>query len=394
MKKEISILAIFVGLIAVAMVFSGCGRKATQPTLQSDASQSQETMEQKEEEKIGKPWVEVVMEGAFVVVSEEEKLVLKTGDELNEGEIIETDKSGLANVYFPDGSVARMDSNTKIQITTGLYDHNTKSLKVRISLMAGNMWSKIIKLATPESVWEVKTSNAVAAVRGSAFGSSFIGKKTTIIGSEHNVSVSPIDPGEGDAISQQEAQVGEKQVIVISADKIAGYLSGSMDVKNDVKEAGDSIYLPTWVASSIEADKLINIRLSELQSQGLSEDESRKIYGQEILNKFSPAPRQSSVIISTDALKNEDSQTSTDEKPATQKPESVVETETTTDGSNQTDATGAQTETNPAETGTENNAGSDSTSTENNTDDTWSDIPVATGTSPNLGNYFIEETVY
>ena len=55
---------------------------------------------------------------------------------------------------------------------------------MRINLV-GQAWSKIISLATPDSVWEVRTSTAVATVRGTAFGMGTDGNP--VIGSENKV---------------------------------------------------------------------------------------------------------------------------------------------------------------------------------------------------------------
>lgn len=379
MKNEIRLLSLFVCLIALAIFFSGCGRKTNAPVVQNQPAQNYETIEQEEEQKIGRPWIEVVASGVFVVSNEQEKQALLTGDEITEGEIIETDKNGMANVYFPDGSVARMDSNTKIQILTGEYDYNSKTLKVKISLVTGNLWSKIIKLVTPESAWEVKTSNVVAAVRGSAFGASAKEKMTTIIGSEHIVAVSPLDPDKGSIIANQEASVGEKQILVIFLDDLAGFIAGNKNINNNVKLASDSIYQTNWVVASLQADNIINQRLLELQSQGLSEEQARIFYGEEVVKKFNPIFRQANESVSTETnVINKN--ILTEKQPTDNTPEADIDADNND---------GEEVEADTIKTD-ENLLDVEQVTTTEEIDDTWSDIPISTDTNSNLGPYFID----
>lgn len=289
MKHTIGILAIFVLLIAGAMLFSGCGKKV------ADTGQNAQITEEQTEGQpndsgttAGKPWIQVVKDGVFLISSGTEKNTLKTGDEMNEGAIIETDKNGLANIYFPDGSVARLDSQTKITLSAGLYDVNTKTLTVKIKLAAGNLWSKIMKLATPESVWEVHTANAVAAVRGSAFGMSFSRGKTRVIGSEHVISVNPINPKTGEMIKGQQAAVGENNYLEISDALALDFASGERDIKRFVKPISGLMLSEDWIKASLEADQKINERVQIFEGSGLTNDQALDRYREEVTNEFEP----------------------------------------------------------------------------------------------------------
>ncbi len=149
------------------------------------------------EETILKPWIEVVASPVFV--SNENgglKRELKTGDEVEAGSFIEVAKRGEANIYFPDGSVARLDAETKLLIDAASYDPKSKTLVVKVQLLIGRVWSKIFSLATPESTWEVKTSNAVATVRGTSF-STKVNRRgvTSIAGGTNRVNVKPVING-------------------------------------------------------------------------------------------------------------------------------------------------------------------------------------------------------
>ncbi|TSC91626.1 MAG: periplasmic protein [Parcubacteria group bacterium Licking1014_17] len=156
--------------------------------------------------EVSQPWIEVLSAGVYISGAETgespAKTELKTGDEVIAGSVIETDKTGLAEIHFPDGSVARVDSDTKLTIKNASYDKNTETLVVKIGLALGRVWSKVIGLATPESSWEVETSNAVATVRGTAFGMEIVGDETTVVGSENEVEVQAIGPKSGKPIEK------------------------------------------------------------------------------------------------------------------------------------------------------------------------------------------------
>src|SRR3989344_1536298 len=88
------------------------------------------------EPTIVKPWVEIVSPRAFIIDATTGSHVreLKTGDEIEHGTKIETPKNALVNIYFPDGSVARIDGESSVVIQEATYDENSHKLVVRISL--------------------------------------------------------------------------------------------------------------------------------------------------------------------------------------------------------------------------------------------------------------------
>ncbi|MCX6781795.1 MAG: FecR domain-containing protein [Candidatus Magasanikbacteria bacterium] len=287
MKHTIGILAIFVLLIAGAMLFSGCGKKTAETNLNVQQTEEQKGDQTKDTGTMAsKPWIQVIKDGAFLITSNTEKIVLKTGDEVDAGVTIETDKNGLANIFFSDGSVARLDSQTKITISAGMYDVKTKTLTVRIKLIVGNLWSKIMKLATPESVWEVRTTNAVAAVRGSAFGMSYSRGKTRIIGSEHIIAVNAVNPETDEVIGNQQAAVEEDKYLEIFDATVLDYASIGKEISEDVKQVGDAVLGEEWVKSSLEADEKINDRLQAIEDGGMTSEEALDEYREEIIKEF------------------------------------------------------------------------------------------------------------
>lgn len=141
----------------------------------------------------------------------------KTGDAISNGMIIDSDSNGSAFIHLPDGSIARLDSKTKLTINEIKFEGSDKILLARFSLLTGRVWSKILQLATPQSIWEVKTANAVATVRGTSFGISFIKDKTNVVGLENKVAVSPIDPKTNEVITSIEAIVEPGKMVILEA---------------------------------------------------------------------------------------------------------------------------------------------------------------------------------
>jgi hypothetical protein len=280
MKRTIGIIIIFVTFVAGAMLLTGCGNKKTSEQTQpvENIVAATTTIPAEEQPQISKPWIQVVKAGVFMTADGASSTALNSGDELNEGVLVETDTTGLANIVFPDGSVARLDSNTSVIISAGSYNEDTKTLSVRLKLAAGNLWSKIMTLATPESFWEVQTSNAVAAVRGTAFGVSFAKNITTIIGSEHQVTVRAINPDTRAVIAAQDAIVDEGKYVVITAVNIEALIKKTARLADWVKVTPKIILDQAWIRSALSADARINAQLKSAESMGLTEVQSQELY--------------------------------------------------------------------------------------------------------------------
>src|SRR3989344_5523773 len=214
--------------------------------------------EQAANAQITPPWIEV--ESAKVVSVDEsgkEIAVFASGDIVSTGTIIKTDATGQATIYFADGSNLRIDPDTTVTITEGNYDEDSGSLKVRVALMTGKVWSKITALVTPESHWEVRTGTAVATVRGSAFGTEVTSDgETLIVGSEHDIAVAPIDEETGEVIAEEEVIVSEQDVLTVrrdrKLDKRARRLEG---------EGREDLLLRDWIERNEERDGLVRDKI-------------------------------------------------------------------------------------------------------------------------------------
>ena len=209
---------------------------------------------------------------------------LNSGDSVTEGTIIRTDTTGVATVYFADGSNLRIDPNSQVEISEAQFDENTGSLRVKVALVIGKVWSKITALATPESHWEVKTGTAVATVRGSAFGTEVDEKgETNIVGSEHDVFVTPIDEVSGEELIEAQVIVTEKETLVIRKEIIKEIKNLTPEERKDKatklltrKLRSDDSKLQDWVRQNEEKDGIIRERIEELKVKGLESKELRK----------------------------------------------------------------------------------------------------------------------
>lgn len=226
---------------------------------------------------VAKPWIEVVAPGVFELAEDQEmeRRELFTGDELQNGAVIGIREDALANIHFPDGSVARLDSGTKLVLEAGDFEEKTNKLNVRINLLWGRVWSKVIAVLTPESAWEVKTTNAIAAVRGTAFGVEYVEEgKSNIVGYENKVEVKLVDPETKKVIPTIAMVVEAKKILEVRKEAVealktqlaAGELrQGVAAIATkankpimEVKEASEKVLNQDWIKRSIEADKKLN----------------------------------------------------------------------------------------------------------------------------------------
>ena len=160
--------------------------------------------------EVEKPKISLLTESGVVLHD------LKTGDELAEGSIIATDKNGRATIHFADGSRVRLDSETRLRIENGFFQHSDRTLSVKLYLFAGRLWSRVVSLTTPASEWRVETGNAVAVVRGTTFGIEYDKDISRIVGSQDSVVVQLVDPSTRKLISEQTFVINEQKFLAVS----------------------------------------------------------------------------------------------------------------------------------------------------------------------------------
>ena len=225
--------------------------------------------------ELKKPWVEVLSSRVSLwnTSTNTETRELKTGDEVGVGSTLHVDTNGLANIYFPNGSVVRLDKDTTLTITEASYDSSNDSVAVKLSLSLGRVWSKVVSLVTPDSVWEVETANTVVTVRGTAFGVQVAKNgKSTVVGSE------------GKVAAKKKNQTEE---VFVTADTFLTVEKAATTTEKLVlKVFNDEISHDEWVKINRVEDKKIETRVEALRAGGKTETEVREQFRLELQEKF------------------------------------------------------------------------------------------------------------
>lgn len=162
--------------------------------------------------------IQVIKSGVFILDDNGKGTPIISGTSLKAGTTITTDTSGEAELEFPSGSVARVDHQTTLTLTDHFFDENSGTSETSLFLKLGRVWSRVAKLATPASSWEVKTSNIVAAVRGTAFNVGFTkDKKSRILVDKDSVSLKALNSDTKEVLG--ETIVQEKKFVELDAAK-------------------------------------------------------------------------------------------------------------------------------------------------------------------------------
>lgn len=234
---------IIVGLIIIlGLGIGGYALLKNKPAQTPDKSDATETA-----------WIEISA-GPIFNKTTTPAVELKSGDLLVAGSVIGTGATAHGNIHFPDGSVLRLDKKTTITISQIQFKKDDKSVIVKISLAVGRVWSKVVGLTTPESKWEVKTSNTVATVRGTAFGVSFQNGLSWVLGSENTVAVAPVNPATGEPIITSEILVGTNQFVQVTDQDVFKAEATTTSVLQTTS-ASTSLLNDPWVLGSKEEDK-------------------------------------------------------------------------------------------------------------------------------------------
>ena len=234
-----------------------------------------------------KPWIEVLKPRVFLVLPDGGKSELKSGDELLEGGELETDQTGFAAIHFPEGSVARLEPESRVVLEAGSFDKKTGVLKAGIFLKLGRVWSRVSGLASPESSWEVKTSNAVATVRGTAFGVEFSRGHTWVLVKENKVALKALEPETNKELA--EVEIREAQAVRIKPEELPALAAGKAELKIESKPK--DIFEAEWVERNAELDLKFDEKIEELRKESvLPEAEFREKLNQELLLEAKSEP--------------------------------------------------------------------------------------------------------
>jgi len=112
-----------------------------------------------------------IVDGKVHVFSAKDKtgVLLKKNDRLQKNQEIRVAEKSRVELKFPDGTVMRFAERSTVKMDDILYDNKTESKKVKVGLTSGKLWASVKKLVTNDSKVEVRTTNAVAGVRGTVY---------------------------------------------------------------------------------------------------------------------------------------------------------------------------------------------------------------------------------
>ena len=137
----------------------------------------------------------VTVQGQVLVTSHGEMAptALKEGDQLFEGDHIETAGDGRARLVLEDGSLVQIGSSSAIDLEWVLYAPALDSRNVILSVPAG-MIRFIVEALVPRSSFEVKTQTAVASVTGTDWVVVAKTERTSILTIKGEVAVQNLRP--------------------------------------------------------------------------------------------------------------------------------------------------------------------------------------------------------
>lgn len=90
---------------------------------------------------------------------------VENGFEVSAGMEVRTSPDGRAQVVFANGTVTRLDTNTTIRIE----EDSAAPQKIKISILDGQVWSRVAKMGENE-YYETVSNSVVTRVKGTSFG--------------------------------------------------------------------------------------------------------------------------------------------------------------------------------------------------------------------------------
>jgi len=117
--------------------------------------------------------------------------------EVSLGDEIKTGAESSAEINFFDQAVARLDEQTEVAVSDLEIDaDNSAKQKVAVKVVAGRLWSRVMRFLDQDSSYRAETSEVVATVRGTAFVLDATNPGSPIVQViESNVAVSSAEEG-------------------------------------------------------------------------------------------------------------------------------------------------------------------------------------------------------
>ncbi|MBP9771102.1 FecR domain-containing protein [Candidatus Gracilibacteria bacterium] len=153
------------------------------------------------------------------------------GMALMENDKLITGANGSAEIRYFDNSVSRMSNNTEVQINK-LVSPNDNSVNtyVEVSLVEGQVWSRVLNLVESDSSFVVKANNVSAAAKKAAFNVEINNGKVEIGVFNHAVSINAAGKTEqilsGEKLVVDEGPKGVSQLKL--AERDSGWVKENM----------------------------------------------------------------------------------------------------------------------------------------------------------------------
>ena len=172
----------------------------------------------------------IVDSGTVQYKSSESWTNAQSGMALKQGYSLKTLSGSSASIILAN-SVMRMDENTEISLDS------MDSGKVSISQIIGKTWTKLFKISGISS-YEISTPDAIATVRGTAFGVES-GNETRIAVAEGNVSAEAKGTGASSIIgANKEATINENDANITEEDiNLDEWINGNMGLDAKYRDA-------------------------------------------------------------------------------------------------------------------------------------------------------------
>ncbi len=139
----------------------------------------------------------------------------QAGDAVAQGDMIVTGKSSLVDILYSTRGLIRISENSQVRISLLAFDSEKENS--RLAMNKGKLFVTISKL-TKNSSFEVSSSTAVAAVRGTSLSVIADEKSSRIVVLKGKVSVQPVK--EGKVIEASESTVETHQAVELSTEVV------------------------------------------------------------------------------------------------------------------------------------------------------------------------------
>ena len=212
MKPYLIALAVVILLLIGFFIFLPTSTERTQ-SLQSGTSSSTDN--------ISEPTITItpLQTTVSISTSSPDFLPLTGSRKVSPGTNVKTNSSGRAVIEASSAHTTIVDYNSQVVIADDSKDKN----ETKIALLSGAVWARLEKVFDKGEYYEIKTSNAVATVRGTSFGVWYSNHSTTAVVTSGSIYFSAVNEKTGEVIPGTETIVNTGYKAIISG-------SGSIQV--------------------------------------------------------------------------------------------------------------------------------------------------------------------